>query len=223
MDGLGAVSLVGGITCLLLALQWGGQTSPWRSVKIIGLLTGSAALSALLGFLQGKLGEHATIPLRILRQRSILMGCIFIALLDLTAYTVSGVRPWHAFTRLMCTNVITTEAPVRTPTITPQTIIETGSTRLGSLAPSDELVLAALHMLYSVAVTRTLILALATAAAALPFAVCMEWKNAARKLTAEGEGEEANQDSDCAVEKAPDGIELVRTESKPKVHISAQS
>lgn len=103
MDGLGAVSLVGGITCLLLALQWGGQTSPWRSVKIIGLLTGSAALSALLGFLQGKLGEHATIPLRILRQRSILMGCIFIALLDLTAYTVSGVRPWHAFTRLMCT------------------------------------------------------------------------------------------------------------------------
>lgn len=88
MDGLGAVSLTGGITCLLLALQSGGQTSPWRSAKIIGLLTGFAALSALFGFLQWKLGEHATTPLRILRQQSILMGCIFIALLDMTAYTV---------------------------------------------------------------------------------------------------------------------------------------
>ncbi|KAL8962326.1 MAG: hypothetical protein Q9193_001247 [Seirophora villosa] len=121
-------------------------------------------------------------------------------------------------------NVITAEAPVRTPTITPQTIIETGSTRLRSLASNDQVLLAALRMLYSVAVTRTLILALATAAAALPFAVCMEWKKTARKPPVEEEeGEEANQDSDRAVEEAPDGMELVCTELKPNVDISAQS
>lgn len=100
MDGLGAVSLIGGITCLLLALQWGGQTSPWRSSKIIGLFTGSAVLLILFGLLQWRLGEYATIPLRILGQRSILMGSIFIALLDMTAYTVSGILPRYTLNRL---------------------------------------------------------------------------------------------------------------------------
>lgn len=90
MDWLGACTFVGGVTCLLLALQWGGQTSPWRSGRIIGLFIGSVILLAAFGFLQWKLGEVATIPLRILRNRSVLMGSIFIAFLDMTAYTVSS-------------------------------------------------------------------------------------------------------------------------------------
>lgn len=88
MDGLGALTLIGGVTCLLLALQWGGQTSPWSSGRVIGLFAGFGVLLALFGLLQWRLGEHATIPLRILRQRSVLMGSIFIAILDMTAYTV---------------------------------------------------------------------------------------------------------------------------------------
>lgn len=88
MDGVGALTLVGGVTCLLLALQWGGQKLPWKSAKVIGLLVGFFFLIISFGCIQWRLGEHATIPLRVLRQRSILMGCIFIALLDMTAYTV---------------------------------------------------------------------------------------------------------------------------------------
>lgn len=88
MDGAGALTLVGCVTCLLLALQWGGQKYPWNSARIIGLFVGFVGLLVIFGYIQWRLGEHATIPLRILRQRSILMGCIFIALLDMTAYTV---------------------------------------------------------------------------------------------------------------------------------------
>jgi len=88
MDGAGALTLVGCVTCLLLALQWGGQKYPWNSARIIGLFVGFVGLLVIFGYIQRRLGEHATIPLRILRQRSILMGCIFIALLDMTAYTV---------------------------------------------------------------------------------------------------------------------------------------
>ncbi|KAL8934498.1 MAG: hypothetical protein Q9216_005883 [Gyalolechia sp. 2 TL-2023] len=74
MDPLGCVVFLGAICCLLLALQWGGQSRPWRSAMIIGLLLGSSALLVLFGFIQWRLGEKATIPLRILRQRSILAG-----------------------------------------------------------------------------------------------------------------------------------------------------
>ncbi len=88
MDGAGTLTLVGGVTCLLLALQWGGQKVPWNSARIIGLFAGFLILTIIFGYIQWRLGDHATIPLRILRQRSILMGCIFIALLDMTAYTV---------------------------------------------------------------------------------------------------------------------------------------
>lgn len=88
MDGLGAVTLISAVTCLLLALQWGGHTIPWSSSRIIGLFVGFGCLTIFFGLLQWKLGEKATIPLRILKQRSVLMGCFFIAFLDMTAYTV---------------------------------------------------------------------------------------------------------------------------------------
>lgn len=88
MDGLGAITLISAVTCLLLALQWGGHTIPWSSSRIIGLFVGFSCLTIVFGLLQWKLGEKATIPLRILKQRSVLMGCLFIAFLDMTAYTV---------------------------------------------------------------------------------------------------------------------------------------
>lgn len=72
-------------------------------------------------------------------------------------------------------NVILTEAPKRTPDIPPHTIIAAGSTNLKSLAPNAS-VLRALHILYSKAITRTFLLALVTAAVALPFAVLMDWR-----------------------------------------------
>ncbi|KAH6663434.1 major facilitator superfamily domain-containing protein [Halenospora varia] len=72
-DGIGTVTFIGSICCLLLGLQWGGQTYPWKSSKIIGLFIGFGLLFGLFTFVQWKRGEYATIPLRIIRQRSVAM------------------------------------------------------------------------------------------------------------------------------------------------------
>ena len=76
LDPVGVILLLGGVTCLLIALQWGGNKYPWKSATIIGLLVGCALLLLAFGFVQWWLGEMATIPLRILRQRTILFGAI---------------------------------------------------------------------------------------------------------------------------------------------------
>lgn len=76
LDPVGVILLLGGVTCLLIALQWGGNKYSWKSATIIGLLVGCATLLLAFGFVQWWLGEMATIPLRILRQRTILFGAI---------------------------------------------------------------------------------------------------------------------------------------------------
>lgn len=85
-DGVGTVTFMGSICCLLLALQWGGQTLPWKSPKIIGLFVGFGLLIGTFVLLQWRRGEYAIIPLRIMRQRSVAMsmGLLFFTLMALT-------------------------------------------------------------------------------------------------------------------------------------------
>jgi len=84
-------------------------------------------------------------------------------------------------------NVILQEAPTKTPDIPPRDIITGGSTKLKLLAPNI-FVLRALHSLYSMAISRTFILATVTAAVALPFAMRMDWK-IPRKRSVDGTSE----------------------------------
>lgn len=44
MDLVGAALMMSLITCFILALQYGGQTHPWKSSTVIGLLVGSFAI-----------------------------------------------------------------------------------------------------------------------------------------------------------------------------------
>ena len=90
MDALGTILFVGGICCLLLALQWGGQTKPWRSSQIIGLFVGSGLLLIGFAYVQWRRGEAAIIPLRVLRQRSILMGACFLFFLGMASIVASN-------------------------------------------------------------------------------------------------------------------------------------
>ncbi|KAH7387003.1 hypothetical protein DE146DRAFT_635767 [Phaeosphaeria sp. MPI-PUGE-AT-0046c] len=88
LDPLGAILLLTSVVCLLLALQWGGQAHPWKSATIIGLLVGSGLLFILFGFMQWKMGENATIPLRVLKQRSILFTSSFLFFIAMSNYVV---------------------------------------------------------------------------------------------------------------------------------------
>ena len=88
MDPLGCFVFIGSICCLLLALQWGGQSKPWNSPTVIGLLVGFVALACLFGYLQWRRQERALIPLRVLRQRSIFTGAMVLFFLGASTYLV---------------------------------------------------------------------------------------------------------------------------------------
>lgn len=75
-DWAGTAVLLPGIVCLLLALQWGGSKYPWKSGRIIGLLVTFGVLAIAFAVIQVRSGDKATLPLRILKQRSIASGCL---------------------------------------------------------------------------------------------------------------------------------------------------
>ena len=77
LDLIGASILIPAIICLLLALQWGGSTYAWNNSRIIGLFFGFGCLIILFIFTQIKLGDRATLPPRILRQRSVAAASFF--------------------------------------------------------------------------------------------------------------------------------------------------
>ena len=88
LDLLGGILIVGSVSCLLLALQWGGSRYPWRSGKTIGLFVGCGLLLTAFTIVQWLSKENATIPLRLLRQRSVIMGAGFHFFLEMSIYVV---------------------------------------------------------------------------------------------------------------------------------------
>ena len=93
LDPIGIITLLGSVSCLFLALQWGGSKSTWSSTEIIGLLVGSAALFVLFGVLQWWLGKYATIPLRMLRYRTLCFGAWSLFLISFSSNIVSSKLP----------------------------------------------------------------------------------------------------------------------------------
>ncbi|ORX94423.1 putative efflux pump antibiotic resistance protein [Clohesyomyces aquaticus] len=68
----GGVSLaMGGITCLILALQYGGNSHAWNSSVVIGLLVGFGLLVIALLAWEIFLGEYAAMLPRLYKQRSL--------------------------------------------------------------------------------------------------------------------------------------------------------
>lgn len=74
LDPIGTIFFVSGIVCLLLALQWGGSTYPWNDGRIIALLVLFILLIFVFMFFQGWKPETATVPPRIIKNRSIAAG-----------------------------------------------------------------------------------------------------------------------------------------------------
>ena len=70
-DFAGTILFIGSIVCLLLALQWGGTEYAWSSGRIIALLVVFAVGTAAWIGVQYHKGAEATVPGRIIFQRSI--------------------------------------------------------------------------------------------------------------------------------------------------------
>ena len=63
--------------CLLLALQWGGTIYAWNSSRIIGLFVGFGLMVIIFIVIQIKRGDKATLPLSVLKQRTIASAALF--------------------------------------------------------------------------------------------------------------------------------------------------
>ena len=74
LDPIGTVFFISGIVCLLLALQWGGTTYAWKDARITVLLVLFALLISAFIAIQAWKKETATVPPRIIKNRSIAAG-----------------------------------------------------------------------------------------------------------------------------------------------------
>ena len=95
-DVWGTLAFMPGIVCLLLALQWGGSRYAWKSRQVIVLLVLFFILISIFVAVQFWKQEDATLPPRILRQRSVAFGTWFAfatgAAFLLTVFYVSRYR-----------------------------------------------------------------------------------------------------------------------------------
>ncbi len=80
-DPFGTLVFMPAIISLLLALQWGGTTYEWNNWRIILLFCFFGVLIGVFVFFQFRQGEQATVPPRILAQRSVWSSGFFIMLL----------------------------------------------------------------------------------------------------------------------------------------------
>lgn len=107
LDPLGTVTFIAGVTCCLLAIQWGGSKYPWKDGRIIALFVLSGVLVTAFGFIEARMGDDALVPVHIVNRRSILASAFFVTCLGGVMYTyvyffpiwfqaIKGVSAWRS-------------------------------------------------------------------------------------------------------------------------------
>lgn len=76
LDLLGFILFAPAIIMLLLAVQWGGNAYPWRSARIIGLFCGAGGLLLVFAAWEWRKQDEASIPPKLLSQRSVFLGSV---------------------------------------------------------------------------------------------------------------------------------------------------
>ncbi|KAI6749405.1 hypothetical protein HG530_015244 [Fusarium avenaceum] len=77
LDPLGFVLVAGSISSLLFALEFGKENQEWSSGRVVALFVVFAVLLLIFAGYQVWRGEKATIPPRLLKQRTVLVACLF--------------------------------------------------------------------------------------------------------------------------------------------------
>ncbi|RFU29857.1 hypothetical protein B7463_g6471, partial [Scytalidium lignicola] len=107
LDPFGTLVFLPGIVCLLLTLQWGGSTYPWNDGRIIALFVVAGILLIIFVCIQIWRQEDATVPPRIIIQRSIACSALYsfflggtmislIYFLPLWFQAIKGATPLHS-------------------------------------------------------------------------------------------------------------------------------
>lgn len=77
MDLIGVFLVMGLMVCYLLALQYGGQTHPWNSGVVVGLLVGFILLAIVFVAWEWYMGERAMLVPRLFKKRVIWVNSAF--------------------------------------------------------------------------------------------------------------------------------------------------
>ncbi|OCL11261.1 MFS general substrate transporter [Glonium stellatum] len=77
LDPLGTFFFLPGTVCLLLALKWGGAEYAWSDGRVVACLVLAGVLLIAFVLVQIWKGETATVPPRVLKQRSVASGFYF--------------------------------------------------------------------------------------------------------------------------------------------------
>jgi EmrB/QacA subfamily drug resistance transporter len=85
LDWRGAVLLVGGVTCLLLALSWGGGEYAWGSSVIVWLLVASGVLAAMFLWQERRTPEPI-LPLSLFRRATFARANLAIFVLGMSMF-----------------------------------------------------------------------------------------------------------------------------------------
>ncbi|GAO13565.1 uncharacterized protein UV8b_05838 [Ustilaginoidea virens] len=100
LDPLGTFFFVPSVACLLLALQWGGSTYAWSNWRIILLFVMFGVTAVAFAVVQVRMPETATLPVRILRRRTVLSATFFMLFLAASMILVIYYLPlWFQATK----------------------------------------------------------------------------------------------------------------------------
>lgn len=77
------------MVCLIFALQFGGSSGTWHTPAIIVLFTLFGVLLLAFAAYEAWLGETATVPPRIAKNRTVLSASFFVLTIDAPYYAVA--------------------------------------------------------------------------------------------------------------------------------------
>lgn len=87
IDVMGAVTIVAATICLLLGLTWGGQTYPWSSPQVIGLLVAATLLFLLFFYIETHVQEPI-LPLDLFKSQVFSAGAFLSLLLGMVLFSI---------------------------------------------------------------------------------------------------------------------------------------
>ena len=77
MDPVGTALIMSGVICYILALQYGGQTDPWNSGKVIGLLVGFFLIAIAFAAWEFFNRERAMIVPRLIKRQTVWVNALY--------------------------------------------------------------------------------------------------------------------------------------------------